>query len=199
MKLIFTLLLLISFPTGGVAPDKTVTILFVGNSLTFTNDLPTLFENEARRHGRKVEADQLAFANYALEDHWNDGELQKRILSRKYQYVVVQQGPSSQSDGLAMLLDYGKRIKKLCDDNNSQLAFFMVWPARANAHSFEGVIANYTEAAEVNDALLCPVGKVWRTHFDTTQDFSYYGPDGFHPSPEGSRVAAKVIFESLGL
>ncbi len=73
----------------------------------------------------------------------------------------------------------------------------MVWPSRMYYHTFDGVIKNYTAAAEANNAVLCPAGQVWKTHFDQTNDFSYYGADGFHPSLKGSQVAAKVIFESL--
>jgi hypothetical protein len=196
MKFLLCLLLLISVRDSPTT-DKAVTILFVGNSLTYANNLPGLVEAQAKERGIKVKSDILAFPNYALEDHWNDGELQKRIANKKYQYVVVQQGPSSQADGRAMLLDYGQRIKKLCDDNNAKLAFFMVWPARVNSGTFEGVIANYSEAAKTTQSLLCPVGKIWSEHFNKTQDYSYYSPDGFHPSEAGSKVAAVVIFESL--
>ena len=45
----------------------------------------------------------LARANYALKDHWNEGELQSLIKSGNFDFVVVQQGPSSQAEGRAML------------------------------------------------------------------------------------------------
>jgi lysophospholipase L1-like esterase len=44
---------------------------------------------------------------------------------------------------------------------------------------------------------LCPVGAVWKKHFDETKDYSYYGPDLFHPSQKGSEIAAKVIVDAL--
>lgn len=181
-------------------PEKPqVHILFVGNSLTYTNNLPQLVKQVAAQNGFTVQTEMLAYANYALEDHWNDGELQKLIASNRFDYVIVQQGPSSQADGKAMLLDYGARIKSLCDKHKSQLAFYMVWPARVNYSMFDGVIANYTLAATETNSILCPVGKVWKNYFDTTHDFSYYGPDGFHPSVAGSKRAAEVIFESLAI
>lgn len=200
VKLLLLLLALItgtsSLPQDGL-PNKPIHILFVGNSLTYTNNLPALVEELGKTNGVKITTQMLAYPNYALEDHWNDGELQKLIASEKFQYVVVQQGPSSQSDGRAMLLDYGARIKELCDQHNTKLIFFMVWPARANLRMYDGVINNYTEAAAKTGALLCPVGKTWKEHFEKTGDYGYYGEDGFHPSMEGSRVAAAAIFESL--
>lgn len=181
-------------------PDKApVRILFVGNSLTYTNNLPRLVRQVASQNGISVQTEMLAYANYALEDHWNDGKLQKLIASGRFDYVVVQQGPSSQADGKAMLLDYGERIKSLCIKHKVQLAFYMVWPAHVNYHMFDGVIANYTLAASETNSILCPVGQVWKNHFEATQDFSYYGADGFHPSLAGSQRTAEVIFESLAI
>jgi hypothetical protein len=194
-------LLLLIFVTFSFCADSAgqsaTKILFVGNSLTYTNDLPALVTALAKTKGHPVQTETLAYPNYALEDHWNDGQLQKMIAKEKYDFVIVQQGPSSQADGRAMLLDYGKRIKDLCDKNNSKLVFFMVWPAKANLHMMDGVIKNHTDAAIETNSILCPVGKVWKEHFAATGDYSYYGPDEFHPSLAGSQVAAKVIVESL--
>jgi hypothetical protein len=139
----------------------------------------------------------IAYANYALEDHWNDGRIQQLIATKKYDFVIVQQGPSSQPDGRAMLLNDGARIKALCITYNTQLAFFMVWPAVANFNNFDEVIKNYTDAATVSNSLLCPVGKIWKEHFSATSDYSYYGPDMFHPSKKGSESAALIIFKTL--
>ena len=73
----------------------------------------------------------------------------------------------------------------------------MVWPSKQYYHTFDNVIKNHHDVAEKYQAVLCPVGEVWKTHFDATQDFSYYGPDGFHPSQKGSESAAKIIVDSL--
>lgn len=179
------------------AQSSPVKILFVGNSLTYENDLPGLVERITASKGIAIKHDRLAKPNYALEDHWLEGQLQKMIKKEKYDYVIVQQGPSSQAEGREMLLNYGKKIADLCSRNKAKLVFFMVWPARANYHMFDGVIANYTTAAVQNDAILCPVGKRWKEYMDKTKDFSFYGTDGFHPSPAGSQNAAEIIVEVL--
>jgi len=180
-----------------VYSDSAKSILFVGNSLTYYNDLPKLVARIGRDSGIEIKTEMVAYPNYALEDHWNDGQIQQLIATKKYDFVVVQQGPSSQADGRIMLLDYGARIKNICVPHNTKLAFFMVWPAFSNFHTFDGVINNYTNAAVVTNSLLCPVGKVWKDYFLSTGDYSYYGPDMFHPSQKGSEHAALIIFKTL--
>lgn len=177
--------------------DADYNLLFVGNSLTYYNNLPNLVKEIAASRDIILNTEMLAKGNYAIVDHWADGQVQTLIRSKKYDYVIIQQGPSSQADGYNMLLNGGKKYADLCKDNEVQLAYYMVWPSRSYYHTFSGVINNYTAAAEANDAILCPVGKVWKDHFDKTNDFSYYGSDQFHPSIQGSKVAARVIVSSL--
>lgn len=172
-------------------------LLFIGNSLTYTNDLPNLVKDYAETQGKSVKVESVAYGNYALIDHWEDGEIQTLIETQTFDYVIVQQGPSSQAFGKALLLEYGGKISELCNENYTNLAFYMVWPSLTYYNTFQGVIDNYSLAATMNNDILCPVGEVWKSHFDSTNDFSYYGPDGFHPSLKGSQIAAKVIYESL--
>lgn len=190
-------------PTVGGAtptPDPTdFSVLFIGNSLTYTNDLPQLLRTKARDEGITLSTQSISMGGYGLQDHWEDGDIQQEIESREFDFVIIQQGPSSQAEGRASLIEYGGRIAQLCRAHNAMLVYYMVWPSQSNYHTFDGVIANYTEAASLSSSKLAPVGSVWKAFFDTTSDFSYYGPDGFHPSLEGSTVAAEVIFESLDL
>ncbi len=179
------------------AQSNTTHILFVGNSLTYTNDLPHLVKEEAKRKNKIISTKMIAYPNYGLEDHWNDGKVQRLIASKEYDFVIIQQGPSSQSYGRTSLITFGEKLAKLCEDNQSQLVYFMVWPSKLYYYTFDGVIKNHRAAAKKNKAILCPVGEVWKQHFDNKNEFSYYGNDGFHPSLAGSKIAAKVIVKTL--
>ncbi len=174
-----------------------VTILFIGNSLTYTNNLPKLVKKVAKQKGVTIKTKMIAIPDYALIDHWNDGEVQKDFANHHYDFVVIQQGPSSQAFGRDILIEYGKKYSALCKKNNAKLCYFMVWPSLTYYDTFEGVIKSYREASAINDAILCPVGEVWKAHFDTTENFDYYASDGLHPSLKGSQIAAKIIVESL--
>ena len=176
---------------------KTFNILFVGNSLTYTNNLPKLVESIAKQKSINLNTKMIAYPNYALIDHWNDGTVKKEIQTKQYDFVIVQQGPSSQNFGRQILIDYGKKYSNLCKENDAQLCFFMVWPSLSYYNTFEGVIKNHKEAARINDAILLPVGEVWKSYFDTTENFDYYSTDGFHPSLKGSQKSAEVIVEKL--
>ena len=179
------------------ASNTEFNILFIGNSLTYTNNLPELVNKSAKLKGIEIDTKMIAFPNYAIVDHWNDGQVQKLIASKKYDFVIIQQGPSSQNDGRKMLFEYGKEYSRLCKLNDTKLCYFMVWPSLNNYHTFDRVINNHKDAASINNSILLPVGEVWKDYIDSTNSFEYYSSDGFHPSLKGSQIAAKVIVEYL--
>ena len=139
----------------------------------------------------------IAYPNYALIDHLSEGQIQSELSKNTYDFVIIQQGPSSQAAGKKLLLDASKRIAQLCIENGSKLCIFMVWPSLSYYQTFDGVIENYRIASEQNDAILCPVGERWKKYIDESRSYEYYGSDGFHPSKKGSQLAAEIIFNSL--
>ncbi|MFV9551354.1 SGNH/GDSL hydrolase family protein [Algibacter sp. PT7-4] len=192
---LFIPLLLISttFCTQAQNNKTTYNILFIGNSLTYTNNLPLLIKTKAKYSGYSLQTETLALPNHSIADHWKKGEAQKLIKTKKFDLVIIQQGPSSQPNGRKMLLDYGKKYKQICSNNNAALAYFMVWPSLEYYHTFDGVIKNHEIAAQTNDAILLPIGKLWKQYFESSKKFDYYGSDNFHPSLKGSKAAANAI------
>lgn len=177
--------------------DTDYNILFIGNSLTSTNNLPELVVKNAKNKGLNIGTRTVTRGNTAILDHWGNTAVHDLITSKLFDFVIIQQGPSSQAYGRQVLIEYGAKYKALCDQNDAELVYFMVWPAYINYSTFDGVIKNHEDAASMNNSILCPVGKVWKNYIDATSDLSYYGPDRFHPSLKGSVVAADVIVETL--
>lgn len=190
-KIIF--LLVLSFFTA-VNAQK---ILFVGNSLTYSNNLPNILETLANKSGKKIKTKSLCKPNYAIIDHLNEGKLQEILAKEKFDYLIVQQGPSSQKEGKKMLIEDGGKLKKLCDKYKIKLVYFMVWTSKKWFHTFNLVIKNHKLAAKQNDALLFSVGEIWKKYTTHNTMVDLYSLDGFHPSKAGSFLAALVMFHKL--
>ena len=172
-------------------------ILFVGNSLTYSNEMPLILEKIGLQFDKKIETDMVCLPNYAIIDHLNDGKIQQKIAAENYDYVIIQQGPSSQEIGRKMLINDGSKIAKLCKKYNSTLGYFMVWPSKQYYFTFDKVIANHAEAAKINNAILFEVGTNWKQYRVQKNKTSLYGPDQFHPSKAGSFFAALTIFKKI--
>ena len=172
-------------------------ILFVGNSLTYTNDLPEILQKIGKQYNLNINTTCICRPNYAINDHINDGRIQQVIAQEKFDYIITQQGPSSQPDGLKMLIEDGKLLKDIADVKGIQMGYFMVWTSLAWYQTMDKVIENHTVAAEKNNALLFRVGEVWRGYQKLESKENLYQADGYHPSQVGSFMAALVIFHQL--
>jgi hypothetical protein len=190
----FLFLILLTFHAIG---QKKINVLFLGNSLTYSNNLPELMKRIASSDSVEMSYRALCFPNYALIDHWNDGQAQKEIQSGKYNFVVVQQGPSSQQEGRTYLLDWGIKFDSLCDKHRAKLVSYMVWPAKDRSQDFEGVFNSYKLLADSANAIFAPGGQAWQMLWGANPEFKLYGPDNFHPSYSGSLLAALVIYGSI--
>lgn len=196
MRQLFTIYLLLWFFVSGCGQDQ-IKLLFIGNSLTYTNDLPRLCVKDLEGKGLIAKAQTLAYPNYGLEDHWNDGKAEILIIDGGFDYVIIQQGPSSQEYGRTSLINYGGKLKQACEKGGAELVFFMVWPSKQYYHTFDGVIENYRNAAIVNGAKCAEVGVKWRAQVESKEDAGLYGLDGFHPSRKGSELAAAIITKTI--
>jgi hypothetical protein len=174
-----------------------LSILFIGNSLTFTNDLPRMVEVLGRAAGVEVECAAVAKPNFSLEDHWNDGEARRAIARGGWTHVVLQQGPSALPESRVSLNDYAARFDREIRRAGARTALFMVWPSLDRRGDFEGVSRSYAGAAALVGGELLPAGDAWRAAWRRDPALALYGGDGFHPSRLGSLLAAIVIVNCL--
>jgi hypothetical protein len=198
-------LVLFLIALGGVpgapaqAARPSARVLFIGNSLTYENNLPAMVEGlaaQAGLHGRII-CRGVAKPNFGLEEHWNDGEAVRAIREGHWTHVVLQQGPSSLPESEAILREYAKRFAAETRRRRALVLLFSVWPSRARFASFDAVTASYTHAARDAGGTLVAVGEAWRAAWRRDPALPLYAADGFHPSPAGSYLAALVFFERL--
>ena len=166
-------------------------VLFIGNSFTYANDLPSMVVKLAKAEKRELVTKTLAFPDYSLEDHLNDRRT-LAALRERWDFIVLQQGPSAMEESRTLLLRDIKRIAEKARD--AKLVLFMVWPSRARIGDFARVDESYTLAAKSVGGILAAAGREWRASKNLD---AMYGPDGLHPSARGSAVAAEVIYRSL--
>jgi hypothetical protein len=184
-------------PTAA-APDETMRVLFIGNSLTAANDLPDTVESLSRaRGGQTVEATAITASNFSLEDHWNQGSARATVAKGNWSFVVLQQGPSALPESRVLLREYARRFAGEARKTGARTALYMVWPSKARSRDFDAVSESYALAARDADGVLIPAGDAWREVWRRDPETTLYGSDDFHPSALGSYVAALTIWRAL--
>ena len=179
------------------AAAEPVRILFIGNSLTGTNELPATVCRLAKIAGKEASCDSITRNGYSLYDHLAEGEAAKRIREGRFDIVVLQQGPSARPESRVELRQSAAAFDELIRAAGARPALYAVWPAAQHDFNFEDTNLSYAIAADDIDALLFPVGTTWLRAWQKDRNLKLYGADGFHPSPAGSYLAALVIYRGI--
>lgn len=176
--------------------EGTFGILFVGNSLTYYNDMPLMLDALlASSDLAPVSVGSVSLPDYGLQDHWVT-RTSRDAVSAGWDVVIMQQGPSA-TTGRPSLLEYSRLFADEIRAAGGEPALYMVWPAASRDFDFDGVSESYSAAADSVDGWLFPAGEAWRAAWRTDPTLSLYGLDGFHPSTQGSYLAALVMYEQL--
>lgn len=172
-------------------------ILFIGNSLTYVNDLPRTFADLCASAGVTVETQMVAFPNYSLDDHAQQGDAVGAIRSGTWTYIVMQQGPSALESSRQALIASARWFQPYVQASGARAVMYMVWPADENHADFPRVADSYRLAAEDVGGLFAPSGAAWITAWAIDSTLPLYSEDRFHPSAMGTYLAALVLVERL--
>src|SRR5688500_11489021 len=109
--LIAAIATLVPYDVTAQGPAET-RVLFIGNSLTFANDLPAMIEAVADAAGARgsVMCATVAYPNFGLQEHWEQGDARRMIRRKGWTHVVLQQGPTSLLESRRILIEYGRKF-----------------------------------------------------------------------------------------
>jgi hypothetical protein len=180
--------------SGSSGPsDPRTNVLFMGNSLTYTNELPVMAEALARASGVDFAVESFTGGDFALIDHWNNPLTVEAVRQGQFDFVVLQQGPSTlpiNRDSLRIATELWAPVIR---QGGGKPGLYAVWPDITRTLAFPDASESYRLAADAVNGLFFPVGDTWLEIWDRDPQAELYGPDGFHPTAAGSFAAAVVI------
>jgi hypothetical protein len=190
-------------PTGITLPPRPGrAVLFIGNSLTYYNDLPLIVEALADsvpglEAEQRLAVSMAAYPDYALFDHWSNGTAVRALEQNQWNTVVLQQGSSALDESRVLLREWTKKFDEKVRAAGGRTAMYAVWPNASRQFDFDRVNESYTLAATDVNGMLFPVGEAWRAAWRRDANMALYSPDGLHPTARGSYVGALVITSML--
>ncbi len=198
------------------ARGDTLRVLFVGNSHTYVNDVPGLFESLAVSAGRLALTDLSAPGGYTLEQHCALPQTITMIAQDSWDYVVLQeqsQVPSINPQRFGHMYPACRRLDSLIRGHGETTAFYMTWGWRDGGTMRYGgdsspcfrdyfemqdsVAAAYTVIAAELGAALCPVGLAWARARRLQPAITLWQDDMCHATLKGSYLAACVFYGRL--
>lgn len=196
---------------------QTKNVLFIGNSYTSVNNLPQLFADVAMSAGDTVFFDSNIPGGYTLQGHSVNATSLAKIALGNWDYVVLQeqsQLPSFPNNQVATdVFPYAKLLDSIINVENvcSETVFYMTWGRKngdaSNCISWPPVCTyvgmdsllnlRYKMMADSNNAILSPVGAVWKYLRQNFPLIDLYQTDESHPSLAGSYAAACCFYAAL--
>ena len=182
-------------PYGGTLSLR---ILFIGNSLTYYNDLPGTLAAVARTAGDTLGVESVTGPGYALIDHLDGKSGAVAAVKRGgWDFVVLQQGPSTLAVNRDSLVLWTAMFDSIIRPTGARTALYMVWPAGASAQGTDAARQSYQLAAQSVGGLFLPAGVALRSALQQDATLPLLGSDDFHPSPLGTYLVAITIYETL--
>ncbi|WP_341907451.1 DUF4886 domain-containing protein [Fluviicola taffensis] len=192
---------------------KTTHILFVGNSYTYRNNMPKLFEEIARSKGEQLSVSHITRGKYTFYLQSKRKKLYHALHDQEWDVIVLQ---GSSRDMLRDSARFKKRTYPALDkmlgmiQKNQKAAkvyFYMTWPYRKGDPKtkqfsdpdsmLEAVAAGYSNLRDRYKVPVIPVGKVWRSYHVTYPEANLYLRDNSHPSYEGSYLVACTMYSAI--
>ena len=186
-------------------------ILFIGNSLTFYNDVPGIFANFADRTNKQLFIGTSLIGGATLQEHSLNVETVDLIFQYDWDYVVLQGGGYNAAfpEYFDEVLQPAKLLKNFILSNkpDSKIIYFMSFAAPDSVEAnlteltydvFQTMIYNGAlKLADSLDCMVAPLGAAWRTVVEDRPDIIMYNPDGIHQSPAGAYLEACVYYATI--
>lgn len=190
-------------PSRGAAGGEPPQVLFIGNSLTYYNSLPALVVYFGNFRGQAIFADQHAPGATSLRQHADNPEVAKKIAVRHWTHVVLQDQSGLPASMPEETLRSGKKLCEQVRKAGAVPVFYLTWGYPDQEHGGMNVEMQhqltlaYCEAAKAGNALLAPVGPAWQAALAKNPKLPLYVKGDYHPSSEGSYLAACVLYAIL--
>lgn len=213
MKQFFAISAFIFTVFNGFCQDS-ISVLFIGNSYVYSNDLPGKLSQLALSLGKKVTVDSKVNGGYKFENHVNDPMTFTKLHAKSWDVVVLQgqsQEPSfPDSQVNTQTIPFAKRLADSVYANNvcGNVMYFMTWGRKNGDAQWSGINtfekmnsrlynAYMRMADSSNHAMVSPVGAVWAYVRANHPSIELYVPDESHPSVAGTYLAACTFYTSL--
>ncbi len=205
-------LLVLRTNTGCPDPEHSsgcTRVLFIGNSYTTVNDLPSVFASLARSGGHRVETGTAAEGGWTLAHHAGSAATAAKLASAKWDIVVLQeqsQIPSVEQFRQEQMYPAARRLVGSIRNQGARPLFYLTWARRDGwpenampdyASMQAAIDAGYLAIGADQRAAVAPVGDAWSAMLALKTTVALWQEDGSHPTEAGTYLAACVFYATI--
>jgi hypothetical protein len=185
-------------------PAREMRVLLVGNSLTYTNNLPALLRAVGASQGTRITTETYAAPGGTLAERWRDGKAADALRARTFDVVVLQEigaqpgcltsASQTRKAPCAASVHAHEEFVALATARGAKPLLFTTWARdeRGQARIDRGMrqLAKDTGATVFNAA--GAIAAMQKAMPDSTPY-----PDGTHPSTQASLMLAVALYRDI--
>lgn len=187
------------------------TVLFVGNSFTYWNNMFSIAENIGKSIGMDIKCDSVHKGSQKLINTASSGDelgaqLDEKLVNKKYTHVILQEHSTTPTSNYSTFVEAVNLIKAKINatQEDPEIYLYSTWAYQnfcQNGETIPEAEARireaYTKAANETETKLSHVGKAFSYVYKTHPEIGLYYGDNKHPSYAGSYLAAAVHLSAL--
>ena len=178
--------------------DVTFNVLFMGNSHTAANQMPSMVEALINQHLSDLKGRTERVPHYRfLVDHAASQQTLSMLSSTQWTHVVLQAQKYSQSFTTEYPIDGALSLIAKAQAQDAQAIMFPEWAQRNNSAETDYVHNIHARIAEQSGACVAPIGYAWQRALELRPELELHAADGNHASLTGSYLTALVLFETI--
>ena len=183
-----------------ISKEKT-SILFIGNSFTYYNDMPKMVQDIGVTNNINVHVENITYGGYSLNQYLEKETPENdRIISTLsnhiWDYVVLQEQSIKPYKDKKEFISSVKSLSKLIKENGAKVILYSTWSYRDGSDKLlstkltykdmYNILTNtYNEAAKSVDSLIAPVGTAFYRLTMEHPEISILTDDDYHPNKKG--------------
>ena len=181
-------------------------ILFLGNSFTYYNEMPLIFENLAKSAGFEVKVERVTKGGYTLGRYLDKSdEMCERFYnafeSDKWDFIVLQEQSKRPAVNEEEFASDAQKICDLAKSKGCTPVFYQTWSYRKGSEKLANTGYSYDEfyhmlkdayqrAAKKNEAEIVHVGDSFYNLSQKYPQIDLLTGDDYHPNIYGSYLIA---------
>ena len=182
---------------AGKSQRSALKALFIGNSFTARNDLPSLVAQLAAARGRRLEHRLISAGGASLRTHWNAGVALEAIQGGPYDHVVLQEQSTLPIKNARRMHENVRLFDEAIKAAGAQTTLYMTWARRNAPQSQQAITDAYVGIGRELAATVVPVGLAWQRFLGKHDEPVLHDKDQSHPTPAGSYLAGCAFLAVL--
>ena len=194
--------------------DKEYRILFIGNSYTYHNDMPSKFKAIARAGGYTVKVDTVTNGGHTLSAFASKSDEYGKIVhgrlssGEKYDFVIMQEQSTRPVLSSSLFYTGARALYKMIVEAGATPIFYSTWGRKTghgtlskygwtNESMTWKLAAAYEAIGEELGVAVAHVGLAFYDIYAGRKGVELYNEDKTHPSNAGSILAALVLYSKI--